>query len=389
MKRVLLTVLLLSILVMAVAPIKMTTSRDTSVKLSVVALAQGRGSGDPPDLTLSSGDIGFTPSEPVVGKIVTITATIHNIGYTNAKDVLVNFSANSTSIGEDGIEVIPKGQSRSAKIDWIPKDAGKYIIRVVVDPKNTIAESNEGNNEAPKTVAVLEAAPPPHAPPPPAIEYELFIEIDYIEGHVPTPEVLEYIEWYYMGNNPSGESIKVTFYVDDVVPLDQSVSHTDFWAIEVAYNNMGDDAYGTGDPIFGTSGVYSSKWKWVLFGTVVEGQPGVVGYCYIVKQRIGQWRWDLLAGNYMFIADEAADNWATKQDPQIEPYGAEAVALMHEMGHSIGIAKLDSSGKEVYDPDRGSVMSYLSTANAKLYGAWYYSDQYWATRNLEYYRPEP
>jgi len=40
---------------------------------------------------------------------------------------------------------------------------------------------------------------------------------------------------------------------------------------------------------------------------------------------------------------------------------------------------------EIYDPDPGSVMSYLSEANAGLYGAWYYSAEYWRLRNMDYY----
>lgn len=40
---------------------------------------------------------------------------------------------------------------------------------------------------------------------------------------------------------------------------------------------------------------------------------------------------------------------------------------------------------EIYDPDPSSVMSYLSTTNAGLYGEWYYSDEYWKLRNMEYY----
>ena len=59
------------------------------------------------------------------------------------------------------------------------------------------------------------------------------------------------------------------------------------------------------DPVFGTSGVYSSKWKWVLYGTTVQGAPNVVGYTYVIIS--GR---DLLAGNYIYIADKAADNWA-------------------------------------------------------------------------------
>ena len=201
----------------------------------------------------------------------------------------------------------------------------------------------------------------------PAFEYELFIEIDYMPGHKPTPSVLDYIHGYY-----SDHGIGVTFYVDDQVPSDQSVSDADFWAIETAYNDLGDDKY------TGELANFQTKWKWVLFGTRVSGAYNVVGYTYVIVEG-----GDLLAGNYIFIADTTADRWAARNG--IEAYGAEAVVLMHEMGHSIGIAKLDPNGREIYDPDPYSVMSYLSTANAGLYWAWYYSDDYWATRNMEYY----
>ncbi|PVX25842.1 MAG: hypothetical protein CW716_07220 [Candidatus Bathyarchaeum sp.] len=207
--------------------------------------------------------------------------------------------------------------------------------------------------------------------------YELFIEIDYMEGHEPTQAVLDYIKGYYQGNNPSGAQISVTFYKDDVVPLDTSVSTTDFWAIESEYNDLGDDK------IIDQTPKFTSKWKWVLFGTVVEGESNVMGYTYVATQRK-----DLVAGNYIFIADKSGDDWASNYDG-IEGSDAEAVVLMHELGHSIGIAKLHPVLGEQYDPDPASVMSYLSTANAGLTDAWYYSDNYWATSNLEYYVATP
>jgi len=201
-----------------------------------------------------------------------------------------------------------------------------------------------------------------------AFDYELFIEIDYIAGHAPTPEVLDYIEDYYMGINPTGDLISVTFYVAENAILYndayQSINDDEFWDIEARYNEHDNGYY--------------SNWKWVLFGTTVEGEPGVVGYTYVVTQRK-----DLLAGNYIFIADGAADAWSIKNN--LDPVGAEAVVLMHEMGHSIGIANFHPAFGEIYDPDPSSVMSYLSTANAGLYWTWYYSDDYWATRNMEYY----
>ena len=205
--------------------------------------------------------------------------------------------------------------------------------------------------------------------------YELFIEIDYMTGHEPTQEVLNYIQEYYAGNNPSGDIITVTFFIGDTpVPSDPSVSTTEFWNIEKAYNTLGDDKY-TGD-----SSNFVSKWKWVLYGTTVEGAPNTFGYASGISTRI-----DLVAGNYIYIADETADKWA----PTELEVGAEAVVLMHEMGHSIGIAKIHPAFGEQYDPDQSSVMSYISTANVGQTGAWYYSDTYWATSNMEYYAVTP
>lgn len=237
--------------------------------------------------------------------------------------------------------------------------------------------------------------PPGKGPKPPeetTVEYELLIEIDYMAGHEPNSTVLGYVQTYYLERG-----INVTFYLDDPVALDPSVSDAEFWAIEATYNDLGDDAYGAGDAVFGTSGVYSSKWKWVLYGTTVEGSPNVVGYTYpivSIKYVPASGRIldvDGLAGNYIFIADGAGDSWAFSAG--IAPYGAEAVVLMHELGHSIGIVNVGWSGNvytgyalwEIYDPDPSSVMSYLSTANAGLYGAWYYSREYWRLKNMEYY----
>jgi len=239
----------------------------------------------------------------------------------------------------------------------------------------TVKATDTSNNVGEDSITVTTANG--ITPPPPTIEYELFIEIDYMEGHKPTDKVLAYIHSYYYERG-----INVTFYVNDTVPYDPSVTDAEFWAIEAKYNNKGDDKYGASDPVFGTAGVYSSKWKWVLYGTTVEGYPNVVGYTYVVIAKVGL-TYDLLAGNYIFIADETADSWSSSNS--LNPGGAEAVVLMHEMGHSIGIAVLSRLGAEVYDSDTYSVMSYLNVNNAGLYWAWYYSDKYWATRNMKYY----
>jgi len=99
---------------------------------------------------------------------------------------------------------------------------------------------------------------------------------------------------------------------------------------------------------------------------------------------------DCLAGNYIFVADETADQWADSNSEQgVTQEEAEAVVLMHEMGHSIGIMKVGWSGNyytgftiwEIYDPDTTSVMSYLNPDNCNAVDRkgnpyWHYSNSY-------------
>lgn len=214
--------------------------------------------------------------------------------------------------------------------------------------------------------------------------YVLDIEIDYMEGHEPTNEVLDYVVGYY-----AARGIEVTFYADgylggdeisEEVPLvlegkwnaSDGISDEEFEAIEAVYN---DNDYG-----------YFDNWKWVLFGTTVYGEPNVIGHIHVSFAQINPKKADVLAGNYILIADETADEWATTTTLEI---GAEATVLMHEIGHSIGIGKVEwnvfNGWVEVYDRDTYGVMSYLNVNNAGYYNQWYYSDKYWNTRNMEYY----
>ncbi len=265
-----------------------------------------------------------------------------------------------------------EGDTYEATWDSTTVADGDYTI--------TVRARDNRNNKGQDSVTVTTnngIGPPP--PPPPTAEYELFIEIDYMEGHEPTQDVLDYIKSYYMGNNPSGDLIEVTFDISDQVVDPTSgtgITDADFWAIEAAYNDGADNAGGNPN-----RGKYYSKEKWVLYGTNVEAYPDVVGYCYIVVR--GFIQQDCVAGNYIFVADEAADSWAVAALGAGKEYAAEAVVLMHEMGHSIGIGEFIMN-MEIYDPDLWSVMSLL-WVNATVDWGWYYSSDYWATRNMKYY----
>jgi parallel beta-helix repeat protein len=121
-----------------------------------------------PDLTLTQYDIEFKNSFRKVrsnnlylieGKLTNITATIHNLGSGDAKDVIVCFYDEHPSSGEViGSTTIPQLSSRTTEnvsISWNPTPVGEHNITVVLDPDNLIPELNETNNNATQNVSVV------------------------------------------------------------------------------------------------------------------------------------------------------------------------------------------------------------------------------------------
>ena len=204
-------------------------------------------------------------------------------------------------------------------------------------------------------------------------KWEANYEIDYVAGHIPSQSVLDYWQYYWRGH-----AIDVTFLVDDAVsdptPDDGYISRSDFWSIESAYNDVwkyDDRSNGGANP------KYFLKEKWMLYGTW-DTNPNVGGYTYVSVSGS-----NLQAGNYIFIADSMIDDWEAQNS--IPNDGGEVIVTMHEAGHSIGIAKL-LLGLERYDSDSYSIMSTMRIENAKyMTGYWYYSKEYWATANKNYY----
>jgi len=111
------------------------------------------------DLTLSGGDITFSPSDPLENQMVNITAKIHNIGTENAYNVNVSFYDGNNFIGGRKIDVIPAEESRDISVLWNATPWGWHTIRVVIDPENEIAETNENNNQASKSIYVYPPIP--------------------------------------------------------------------------------------------------------------------------------------------------------------------------------------------------------------------------------------
>ncbi|UCE74160.1 MAG: hypothetical protein JSV56_00265 [Methanomassiliicoccales archaeon] len=122
------------------------------------------------DLTINDGDIEFEPSSPKEGQEVNITATIHNIGTTDAYPVYVKFFDGDPDTGglQIGDEVqIPhilvQQESATVNVFWstIGKE-GNHDIYVVIDDNNYISEGNEDNNTGFKSLVVEESNQPIH-----------------------------------------------------------------------------------------------------------------------------------------------------------------------------------------------------------------------------------
>lgn len=206
-------------------------------------------------------------------------------------------------------------------------------------------------------------------------EAEVWYEIDYLTGHGPTQTMLDYWVNYW-----DSRAIKAHPVLDDEI-TDAKYLELDitlFWEVENGYNDdlpaaPGDDrTYGNvnnGNPFL--------QEKWMFWGAYWY-EASIGGFCYVWS--IGN---DGLAGNYIYINDGGLADWeATKG---LTNAGGRVVALMHETGHSIGVI-VYSGGAEAYDPDYYSVMSYIwSNYNAAFTNLWYYSREYWKTRNLGYY----
>ena len=251
----------------------------------------------------------------------------------------------------------------------------KMVLSFEIDSETISMFSDTANvlSDRPDNNPITAAAKPdkPGKPAPePTESYALTIEIDYVEGHKPTQSVLDYITQYY-----ANENIELTFVIDDQIPADASydngISYEEFLTIEATYNEDGDKA--NYNPTFELA---TLKEKWVLYGTSVENEENTVGYtlCWGTSR-------DLIAGNWMYIADGTGDSLTTDPDMQM---GIEAVVLMHEFGHSIGICVV-RLGFEVYCSDYYCVMSYLRPENAGNMNKWYYCDKHWKTKNLDYY----
>jgi parallel beta-helix repeat protein len=164
-----------------------------------------------PDLTLSSLDITFSNSTPTIGDIITIFATVHNIGEMNATNVSVEFFDGDTRITPFIIiPLIPAGGQETVDTSWNATPVGWHRIKVIIDKNKTIPESNENNNVASRYVYVC---PPPEE----AADLLIYSEDIVLSNSNPKlgEEVIIYATVHNVGE-AEAQNVTVLFYIDDI-----------------------------------------------------------------------------------------------------------------------------------------------------------------------------
>jgi subtilase family serine protease/subtilisin family serine protease len=123
------------------------------------------------NLVIQPGDLVFAPPTPTTGDPVTLTATIHNRGTGAASNVTVLFfdisEGGAEPIGEPrSLALLEPGTSQAISVTYNTEEkVGDRRIQVVVDPENTVEESNENDNVVVKTLRIVsEAEQPPPQP---------------------------------------------------------------------------------------------------------------------------------------------------------------------------------------------------------------------------------
>jgi len=106
------------------------------------------------DLSVSSPDISFSDPNPSENETTVIHVNVHNVGDENADNVFVRFYDATTLIGEDQISYLSHHSQAEASIEWTAQREGYHLVKVVVDPGDSIEEIDETNNEATRSVLV-------------------------------------------------------------------------------------------------------------------------------------------------------------------------------------------------------------------------------------------
>ncbi|MFZ2655052.1 MAG: CARDB domain-containing protein, partial [Victivallales bacterium] len=120
----------------------------------------------PPDFEIKDSDISFSSSNPTNLDVITINASVKNIGGTKAEILKIaifdgNPSDGGTQIGDDIVFNNLSPQLTATIGFQAMLTPGTHVIFVVADPDNNVSEINEQNNKAVKSITVVESPQSP------------------------------------------------------------------------------------------------------------------------------------------------------------------------------------------------------------------------------------
>jgi len=125
-----------------------------ATSFAVLFLSRGMPESAAPDVGLGPQRIIFSKTEPQDGEEVTITASILNKGAVELENVQVIFydgdpEAGGAAIGTtQTLPSLSRGEIKEVSTTWKAVSAGAHRIYAVIDPDNSIRESDEDNNIA-------------------------------------------------------------------------------------------------------------------------------------------------------------------------------------------------------------------------------------------------
>ncbi|RLG20493.1 hypothetical protein DRN74_05350, partial [Candidatus Micrarchaeota archaeon] len=109
-------------------------------------------------------------NDPAVGIETAINVKLYNLGTVGMRNVLMQAFDNDVLIEEKVIPFVYLMSSQNVSFSWVPSSSGRHVIKVKVNPEQSIKESDFTNNEATKEVNVAagDEGPPVISQPTPA-----------------------------------------------------------------------------------------------------------------------------------------------------------------------------------------------------------------------------
>ena len=130
-----------------------------------------------PDLTITKLEV--SPQlNVIVGRSVTITATVANLGEISASNIRVLATVklnNETQYSEERRVTLAPQQSTELTFTFTPVKNGTHVIEVIIDPDSRFIEHSENNNAA--TASIEVGGLPFRTPTPPPVGGKTFREI--------------------------------------------------------------------------------------------------------------------------------------------------------------------------------------------------------------------